>query len=426
MATAGLRLLKSFSVQGPIRSAVFFPGRKRVVTSGLPDGSAHVWNLDSEMGDAVELRGHSKPVTCLAVLRGGNRVITGGEDGEVLLISPNILAVACADQTVKIFDVRTGKQSSEFSGSFGSRPQLAWSPVAQRLFSTSQNMKAIHVLTENGGKWKRRDMVGHLQPIRSFDIHPDGKFLASGGDDKVLRVWNTETLTEVGTSENLPNAITNVAFSPDGSRIISFSGAKKLSLWDSSSLCAARDSSSSSSSRDSSRDPLGLFFARYPLFPYDSKKVPTHEFRRLCSFFAWDKKSKVRALAYEDFKTALAKQFDHVFGTDVNSLASWQSLCARLGVDPIPDSLRKCKAACLSKNVNLVDLVGSHTCVRTFSTVEELSIYSFKTHRIFPKDKAKAGGLLRYLLRHLENPGPELDRYRNCDGGRRKHSRSGK
>jgi len=41
--------------------------------------------------------------------------------------------------------------------------------------------------------------------------------------------------------------------------------------------------------------------------------------------------------------------------------------------------------------------------VRIFPSVKALAKYSIENDKIFPKNFAKAGGILRYLLRHIIN-----------------------
>ena len=57
------------------------------------------------------------------------------------------------------------------------------------------------------------------------------------------------------------------------------------------------------------------------------------------------------------------------------------------------------------KHVNLVDLVhGSKEEVRIFETEKQLSIYTKKTKKYFPKEDARDGGVLRALRRHIFSP----------------------
>ena len=58
----------------------------------------------------------------------------------------------------------------------------------------------------------------------------------------------------------------------------------------------------------------------------------------------------------------------------------------------------------INMNVNLSDLLDTTrqgTRVHVFASEEELRVYTKKIGRIFPKEEAYAGGLLKYLLREI-------------------------
>lgn len=82
------------------------------------------------------------------------------------------------------------------------------------------------------------------------------------------------------------------------------------------------------------------------------------EFYRLCNESRWDKKK--RRQAHLDFKDALVKQFNQVYGTDENNLGDWQNLCYIVRIEPIPEDLdtcRKVSTSCLSSLIS-VWLIG--------------------------------------------------------------------
>lgn len=56
--------------------------------------------------------------------------------------------------------------------------------------------------------------------------------------------------------------------------------------------------------------------------------------------------------------------------------------------------------------VNLVDLTEGRE-VEKFASEVALSGYTISTGRFFPREHADAGGLLKKLFRHIDNPRPE-------------------
>jgi hypothetical protein len=61
----------------------------------------------------------------------------------------------------------------------------------------------------------------------------------------------------------------------------------------------------------------------------------------MCYFFEWDRDDAEDAR--EDFKAAMVKQFNDIYGTDPDNLESWQKLCHVLNIEPIPTHLAACR-----------------------------------------------------------------------------------
>jgi len=162
-------------------------------------------------------------------------------------------------------------------------------------------------------------------------------------------------------------------------------------------------------------DYLETFFALYPGFEYDSSNAATDEFRRMSDSFEWDKPDREEARA--KFKDALVQEFNNIYGTDENDVGSWQGLCRVLGITPVPGSLAECRKVVNTSHVNLVDLVGQPNSITLFTSEAALSEYTKDTGKFFPKENAYAGGLLKYLLRNIANPGVRRGTARR----RRKH-----
>ena len=61
---------------------------------------------------------------------------------------------------------------------------------------------------------------------------PDGTRIVSGSEDNTLKVWDAATGRATLTLTGHVNMVTSVADSPDGTRIVSGSWDKTLKVWD--------------------------------------------------------------------------------------------------------------------------------------------------------------------------------------------------
>jgi len=157
--------------------------------------------------------------------------------------------------------------------------------------------------------------------------------------------------------------------------------------------------------------PLEDFFAQFARlgFTYQQNHTAHRNFNRLRKVARWENKSTTLAVARVDFNDALVQQFNFVYGTEVNNLASWQNLCTAIDIVPVPNTIKKCRKLVWDANVNIMDLLECARTgqrVRKFDTLEELREYTMKpgTGMMFPKENLYAGGLLRELLREIVNP----------------------
>ncbi|MEG4585969.1 NACHT domain-containing protein [Microcoleus sp. MOSTC5] len=68
--------------------------------------------------------------------------------------------------------------------------------------------------------------------VRSVIFSPDGKQLATGDSDGVVRLWESSSGREILTCKGHTNVVESVAFSPDGEILASGSYDKIIKLWD--------------------------------------------------------------------------------------------------------------------------------------------------------------------------------------------------
>jgi hypothetical protein len=104
-------------------------------------------------------------------------------------------------------------------------------------------------------------------------------------------------------------------------------------------------SPSSSASKSGSQhpappNPVLSFFELYPTFTYN-RAAPSaaSEFRRLCEHKGWEKGNADQKVAWRDFQDALARQFNSLYGVDVDNLKLWQRVCSTLKIAPLPANL---------------------------------------------------------------------------------------
>lgn len=154
-------------------------------------------------------------------------------------------------------------------------------------------------------------------------------------------------------------------------------------------------------------DPIAEYFARYPEFDY----IPSSDWRQidnfndLVQFKGWPHaRSKTE---FEEFKRTWTTLVEEEYSG--SSLDHYQGLCDDLDIDPIPDTVNKCKEQLKRRFVNIIDLTKYRRERRmgldsvkpqTFGSLNALKEYSNDQKKWYPLETAK-GEMLRELLKVL-------------------------
>ena len=79
---------------------------------------------------------------------------------------------------------------------------------------------------------------GHIREVYAVAFSPNdgGRWIASGGEDCGVKIWDSRTGVEVLTFRGHAGLISSLAFSPDGKRLYSGSRDTTVKVWDLSEL----------------------------------------------------------------------------------------------------------------------------------------------------------------------------------------------
>ncbi|MEG4121733.1 AAA-like domain-containing protein, partial [Microcoleus sp. N9_B4] len=183
----------------------------KTLASASGDNTIKLWNLQTGKPIAT-LTGHSLLV----------RSVAFSPDGLTL-------ASASADNTIKLWNLQTGKPIATLTGHRNEVTSIAFSPDGKTLASASADntIKLWNLQTQKNIK----TLTGHSSAVNNVAWSPDGKTLASASADKTIKLWNLQTQKELATLSGHSSFVNSVAWSPDGKTLASASADKTIKLW---------------------------------------------------------------------------------------------------------------------------------------------------------------------------------------------------
>ena len=190
--------------------ALTFREDGRQLASASKDTTIQLWDTTNDT-EPLTLRKHTNEPTALAFSQDGGILASGGDD-----------------KIVQLWDAATGESLATFTSHLSSIDALAFSPDGTTLASASSDGTIRFWDIETRSELSTR-ITGHIGTLKASTFLRDSSTIASIGYNGIITLWNLKTSekTTLQTKRTLEvirfqGWYTDLAFSPDGTKLVSF------------------------------------------------------------------------------------------------------------------------------------------------------------------------------------------------------------
>ena len=205
--------------EGWLSSAAFSPVDRTIVTSSF-DNTARLW--DTRAGEQkLVLRGAAESALTAALSPDGRRIAIG------------YLA------TAEVRDAKTGATLAVLTGHDANVNAALFSPDGKQVLTASNDGTARLWDAETGAT--TAILKGHVREVTAIAFSPDGTRIVTAAPDEAARLWDARSgeqiaalvgYRQIGLAPGPQLNANLVAFSPDGTLLVTTSGASPPLLWD--------------------------------------------------------------------------------------------------------------------------------------------------------------------------------------------------
>lgn len=169
----------------------------KILAAGSYDRFVSLWEVAS--GTGRKLKDHTDAVYSVAFSPDGKQV-----------------ASASGDRTVKVWDVATGKRIYTLSDATAELYSVAFHPSGKEIAAVGvDKMLRKWRVTPASGELNR-SAFAHEGPVVRVLYTPDGGGVFTSSEDRSIKLWDSQTLTERKVLEKQPDWALGLALSPDG------------------------------------------------------------------------------------------------------------------------------------------------------------------------------------------------------------------
>ena len=202
--------ISRLTARSPFMATVFLPDGRTLLAGG-EDGRFFSVNTISRKDNFSE-KGHTAPVTCIAVTPTGSKAVTGGEDRIAVIWDPKK-------------GENLGRLSREHKGTIN---DVAINRDGSRILTASEDRKAI--LWDAKMLTPLETLEDHRQPVQAVAFSPDGNRFVTASTDRTAIVYQTATGKEQIRLQGT-EPFTCIEFSPDGNYLLTGDEAAHAILW---------------------------------------------------------------------------------------------------------------------------------------------------------------------------------------------------